>query len=341
MVSAIATALDIPGRVLAATLGVTALPPARISVTADRRGEEALLRRREFLQSTAALAIESTIYRPPGVTRPTDVVTRELALAQADYRESRYALLGQRLPSLLDHAQSSGDTVTEAAAFNLATAHLIKLGADDMTLITTDRARTAAHASGDPLAMADSAFSLCVALRHAGRAHTAYTVVQEAAEHLDAETRLATDLEKATYGQLFLTAAYTAARVGDADLARDYLSQAQEVAATFEQEYRHGLWFFGQSMVNLYGISVAGSLGDTGRALQHARQVRPASLPTSERAARYWIDLARIFARDNDKPRARTALTHIRKVAPEETKRDRFMDLANRVGFATQGGSGR
>src|SRR4051794_20982484 len=50
MVSAVATALDIPGRVLASILGVTTPPPARVSVTADRRGEEDPMRRREFLQ---------------------------------------------------------------------------------------------------------------------------------------------------------------------------------------------------------------------------------------------------------------------------------------------------
>lgn len=300
-------------------------------------GEESPVRRRDFLQSAAALSVEAALYRPSGATRPEDVLRHELARAQRDFRESRYSLLGQRLPALLEHAQAGDNPIIATAAYNLATEYLIKINADDLTLVTTDRARRAAEASGDPAAKADAAWCLCVSLRHSGRSQTGHTIVQDAADQLDM-SGLNTDNDLALYGHLFLTAAYTAAAAGNAGLARDYMSEAQQVASRFENEYAHGMWFFGPAQTALYGLSTAMRLGDTGMALQHARNVTTEALPTPERRARYWIDLARVYAQNDDRENTRMALQHVYTEAPEEANRRRFIKLANQVGYALPAG---
>lgn len=305
---------------------------SRTSAPPPRSGEEDPVQRREFLQSALAVSIEGAIYRPSGMTRPSDRLREELARAQKDYREARYASLGQRLPRLLDYTQASEDPSLAAAAFNLATEYYVKQGVADMALVTADRAMKSARDSGDPVAKADAAWSLCISLRHSGRPQTAYTVSEDAASDL-AGTGLKTSTQTATYGTLYLTASYTAATAGNSALARDYLDEAQDVARRFEGEYEAGMWFFGPVQAALYGISTATRLHDTGQALKHAKSVSPAALPTPERSARYWIDIARVYALDNDRARTRTALQKVATVAPEEANRKRFSELAERVGF--------
>lgn len=52
---------------------------------------------------------------------------------------------------------------------------------------------------------------------------------------------------------------------------------------------------FGPGQVLLHQISISYLLGDAGQAIEHARRIDTAALPTTERQARYWIDVARAF----------------------------------------------
>lgn len=77
---------------------------------------------------------------------------------------------------------------------------------------------------------------------------------------------------------------------------------------------------FGTSGVRLYRISSALVLGDGGTAIDHARRVRPAELPTVERQARYWVDVARAFAMWGKYEDCYRALLAAERAAPEETR---------------------
>jgi hypothetical protein len=52
---------------------------------------------------------------------------------------------------------------------------------------------------------------------------------------------------------------------------------------------------FGPANVALYQVSIAQVLGDSGTAIEHAKTLRPATIPTAERQGRYWIDVARAY----------------------------------------------
>ncbi len=175
------------------------------------RQETNSARKRASRQDKAVLSIEAALYQPSGQTRPLPVLRSDLARAEFAYRESQYASLGQRLPLLLDHARASGDAQILTDAYNLTTEFLIKQNLDDLTLVTTERSNAAASASGSSLAVAEAERMVCIALRHAGRRRTAYTLAVNAANQLANETALRTEHELAQYGALFSTAAYTAA----------------------------------------------------------------------------------------------------------------------------------
>jgi transcriptional regulator with XRE-family HTH domain len=296
-------------------------------------------RRREIRRGTAALSVETALYRPSGQSRPLSALRAELAQAQFEYRESRHAALGHRLPRLLDHVQASADPQVLTDAYNLTTEFLIKQNLDDLTLVTTERSREAALLSGSSLAVAEAERMVCIALRHAGRTRTAYALAVDAASQLADESALRTEDDLAQYGALLSTAAYTAAVAGDEDLANSYGQEADTIAARFEVDVPRALWSFGPAQTTLYRIGIASILGNIGGALRFAKRLRPEMLPTPERRARYWIDVARAHEQEDDRSRTRDALRRAYEEAPQEvTGRPAITLLARRAGFVATAG---
>ena len=96
-------------------------------------------------------------------------------------------------------------------------------------------------------------------------------------------------------GLLLQSAAYTAARSGDRDARREMTGEAAAIAARLNGTVLlrdHGGGFT-PATVQLHRISAEYSAGEPGAAIAAARRLPPASLPTTERRARYWTDLAR------------------------------------------------
>jgi hypothetical protein len=217
------------------------------------------------------------------------------------------------------------------------TEFLIKQNMDDLTLVTTERSKAAAFASGLSLAVAEAERMVCIALRHAGRSRTAHVLAVSAANQLASESGLRTEDELAQYGALFSTAAYTAAVAGDETLANAYGQEADTIAARFEADVPRALWSFGPSQTTLYRIGIASILGDVGGALGFAKRLRPEALPTPERRARYWIDVARAYEQEDERSQTRDALRNAYAEAPQEiTGRPAITLLARRVALSAK-----
>jgi transcriptional regulator with XRE-family HTH domain len=332
----IAEVLELPIGVLRAAKAAHGGPaPDRIDPPAGVLKEDQVLRRRDLLVGTAGLSIETALFRPTGTTEATATLRFQVIKAQAEVRDARYASLGRRLPGLLDRAQAAGDPVVAADAWSLSTEYLIKVNNDDLALITSDRAAAAAAASEDPLTIAGAQWGRCIALRHSGRSRTAYTIVADAAAKLADETGLATAEQLGTYGHLFLCAGYTAASSGDAARAEDYMAEAEATAGRFSTDRAYGMWYFGPAQAGLYRLSTEYALGNIGGALDAARRVKPAQLPSAERRARYWIDLARVYGLDGDQTRLAGAIHNAYAAAPAEvTTRPVVRELARSAGIA-------
>ncbi|GAA2037683.1 hypothetical protein GCM10009839_43760 [Catenulispora yoronensis] len=306
-----------------------------------------MLDRRDLLLGTAGLSLEAAMFRPTGITEAPATLRGQLAKAQSDFRAGKHTSLGKRLPGLVDRVVSGDDKRLTADVWALATEYLIKTDQDDYALLAADRAAAAATESGDRLAVAEAAYCRCMSLRHSGRSgtgkpatsrsRTAYTITVDAATKL-ADEGLRTANDFATYGHLFLTASYSASVAGDAARAEDYMREAETVAARhFDTDIAHGLWFFGPAQARLYRLSMEYALGNVGGGINTARALNPGRLPTPERRARYWIDLARVYDQwTGHRSEVATALRHAHTEAPGEvTSRPAILALANDAGLKT------
>lgn len=283
--------------------------------------------------TAAGLTLEGALLNPTGRTKPAAIVRGDLAEAQQFYRDAKYGQLADVLPALVDHAHGLGDEAVKCQAFVLSAEHYLKIGNERLAAYAAACAREAASKTGDPLCKANADWMTCVILRHAGQSRTGYELTERAAGEL-ARAGLRDSITLATYGHLFLTSAYTAAKAGNSAAAHAYYAEAVDVSTRFDHEQVHGLWYFGPKQTAQYGISVANYLQDVGGALAHAQSVKPAALASVERRERYWIDLAKTFITDGDHKRAAVALRSACLVSPQSAARPKVRRMAQTAGIS-------
>ncbi|TYK52812.1 helix-turn-helix transcriptional regulator [Actinomadura decatromicini] len=334
---------------------VLEIPPELFGVTATVTGEspgEDDVRRRELL-ATLAVTAGATVTGPalrsagPGgtngqgallVTRLRDVLlgtgaraepippsklAAALAAACRDYDACDYGRLAEGLPRLLagGHAAAgdAGAATVLAQTYNLITRLMIKLD-ESLGWLAGDRARTFAELSGDVLAAAEAARQLAVLARRNDWFDQATGLAMAAAD--DDGLQDDRPAHVAARGQLVMSAAYTAAHAGDRGGMRELTGQAMSIAArlgggTFLRQNGGG---FGVTAVRLHLISAEYAAGDPAMAVQAARAVRPQALPTAERRARYFTDVARAYGMWGRRDETLRALLIAERIAPQETR---------------------
>lgn len=70
----------------------------------------------------------------------------------------------------------------------------------------------------------------------------------------------------------------------------------------------------------MYRISIARVLGDSGAAIEAARQIDPVAIHLVERRARYWSDVARSFYQWGKPEQCYRALLAAEHASPEEVR---------------------
>ncbi|MBF6050288.1 helix-turn-helix domain-containing protein [Streptomyces sp. NRRL B-1677] len=343
------------GRVIGPSAAYPRLPRPRVAETARRGDGEDPVRRRKLLVNlavTAAAAAGAPILptgKTPGedaavgevlvarvrdamlglhadVTVPSSAVLRtDLARAFTDFHACAYDSLAVRLPRLIcaAHARAGGEGAEDdgllAQSYLLATRMLIKLDEQQLGWMAADRARQAAEAAGVPLLIAEAARQLAVLARKADWHEQALSIALAAADRLalrGGEPTLA-----AQRGLLIQSAAYTAAKTGDAAGMRELTGEAAAIArelgpAAVLRNHGGG---FSPATVQLHLVSAENSAGDPSAALTAARAVAPGNLPSIERRARYYTDIATAFARSGRRDDCIRALLAAEHHAPEET----------------------
>jgi hypothetical protein len=205
-----------------------------------------------------------------------------------------------------------------AEIYTLTTRMLIKLDDQQLGWMAADRAQVLAAGSGDPLAAGEAARNLAVLARKAGWHTQAMSLALTAANHPGLRGR--DQGLTAERGLLLQSAAYTAARSGDKDTMREITSEAFAIAARLEGNGMlrdHGGGFT-PATVQLHRISAEYSVGEPGAAITAAHRLPPATLPTTERRARYWTDLARAWDQHGRRDESIHALLTAERQAPEE-----------------------
>jgi hypothetical protein len=247
-----------------------------------------------------------------------------LDVALADYRGSRYARLAVSLPRLIsvghllaaDNSRESSALL--AAVYTLTTRMLIKLDDQQLGWMAADRAKILASGIGDPLAAGEAARNLAVLARKAGWYDQAASIaLATATSPLLAGVAPRLTAER---GLLIQSAAYTAARAGNRSDMRELTAQAAAIAGSLAGQVLlrdHG-GGFAPATVELHRISAESYAGDPGAAVAAASRIVPASLPTTERRARYWTDTARAYATWGRREECVNALLAAEREAPEE-----------------------
>lgn len=316
---------DVRRRQLLAALGAAAASVAgsRVAAAAPRTvpadsrvGELLVSRVRDAMLGLAPVPSKASIA----------AVHAGLDGALADFRGSQYSRLSVSLPRLISagHVLAVSRDSRERDAlltgiYTLTTRMLIKLDDQQLGWMAADRARVLASSGGDPLAMGEASRNLAVLARKAGWHDQAASIALAAAASpllSGPGARLA-----AERGLLIQSAAYTAARAGDRDTMRELTDEAASIAAGLGERVLlrdHGGGFT-PATVELHRVSAENYAGDPGAAVAAALRIVPASLPTTERRARYWTDTARAYKSWGRRDDCVSALMAAEREAPEET----------------------
>ncbi|MGC0421082.1 transcriptional regulator with XRE-family HTH domain [Embleya sp. AB8] len=211
--------------------------------------------------------------------------------------------IGRALPGLMREAERATEThvgddhrtaqALLAETYHLAQAYLAWQAEPRLVWMVSDRAMAAARASDEPLALAGAAFYLAHLIRACDRAEEAQGLVTRGAELLRPQLDAVPQRILPMYGHLWLCAALTAAREHKPGDARRYFDRAAAVVPRLPDGYAHPWHGFGPAVVHLYDIMIDVELGQSGEAQRKADRLDPRLIPSVERRARHWIELAR------------------------------------------------
>jgi transcriptional regulator with XRE-family HTH domain len=251
------------------------------------------------------------------------------AWARGCFQAASYDRLAAALPQLIGVAAATRDSANGderstastllADAYITATNFAVKLNDDAFAWALADRALQAARAGNDPLTIADGRRSVATVLRRTGRPAQARELLISAARDIEPGGDASPE-QLSMYGTLLEVAAYTAAVDGKRHEAAEFIGEAKAAATRLGGDANHRFTAFGPANVTLYQVSIAQVLGDCGTAIEHAKTLRPAAIPTPERQGRYWIDVARAYHQWAKPEPCYRALLAAERAAPAEVR---------------------
>ncbi|MES9587708.1 MULTISPECIES: helix-turn-helix domain-containing protein [unclassified Streptomyces] len=287
------------------------------------------------LSGDPTAGLEDALFRLPDaepVALPL-LITRTAAARRA-FRAAHYEVLGHALPGLLATAAATRDAATgrarQQASAVLArvyvlTSELASKQHVDAAWVAADRALSAARESGTPVPVGEASRVLAITMRRSGRWSSAVRFLSGEAAELDAAEQRAA----AVRTTLLLTAAYSAATGGDRSTALALLDEAEgdverlpDVPGLFTVEAT-------RAQVDVYRIGALNALGTPDEGVKVAAGLNIASMPTPERRARAWTDIARMNHALGDGPQTFAALRRVEQEAPQEARRPALRALTS------------
>jgi hypothetical protein len=186
----------------------------------------------------------------------------------------------------------------------------------------------AAHQSGDVLARGHAAYRYALPLLRSGRHAEAKDVCLAAAIRVEPQAGGQDKAAVSIYGALMLMGAISAARQSDRAGAQECLAEAGEASVRLgDQPCNHWWTVFGAPNVALHRVSVAVELGETGLAVERAKDVDVSLFPSEmvERRSRLSLELARCYAAERKDEVAIHALLQAEALVPEEIRHQQIV----------------
>jgi len=256
-------------------------------------------------------------------------------------REQR-SVVGTLLPRLLTEAQRSArllegtqkreSSAMLAQAYHLTQAFLAWHGDRELSWLTTDRGMLAALDADTPLALASACWYAAHTLRAVGRTEEALTQLQTGRDLI--ERRVAENGHEyaAMLADIDLCAGLTKARAGDESGWLDWESAYSVVRRALPADYVHPWTRVGHVLVDVYAVMMAVDLNNPDEARRRAQNLDPATIPSTDRKARHYIELARSTDLDGSPEATLQLLGQAVRVSPETVKfSPAARDLAGRL----------
>ncbi|MEU8126411.1 helix-turn-helix transcriptional regulator [Micromonospora sp. NPDC049049] len=194
-----------------------------------------------------------------------------------------------------------------AQAHHLAQAYLAWHGDRELCWLTVDRGMAAALDADDPLAIAQSTWYAAHLLRAVGRGDEALERLQEARGLIEPRVADGGSEWAEMLADLHLCTALTRARTGDQGAWSDWDAARRVVERALPAGFVGVRTRVSRPLVDVYAVMCAVDLGDPDEAQRRAHSLDPASIPSTERRGRHYVELAR----SADLEGAREATLHL------------------------------
>jgi tetratricopeptide (TPR) repeat protein len=189
----------------------------------------------------------------------------------------------------------------------------------DLSARIIDLMRRSAENADDDLLVGSVAYVRTEMFFADGDLSTAVRLLTQAADLIPAKAMMNV-AGAATYGSLHMRAAVVAARLGEADSARDHLAEAHVMADRVPEGVYHGT-AFGPDSVKIHDLAANVELGDAPTAIERAGTWRPSQALPAERRSHFLIDKSRALVDIGLYDQARTALRTARQMAPQHVRK--------------------
>jgi transcriptional regulator with XRE-family HTH domain len=327
-------------------LSVLTQVAAALNVPVTELSPDPLLQREEASEHPTVRAIRMALSRHdalPDILGSRRVAVRATDPAKLEARAerawelthaSRYKELEEFLPALITEAEVSTRRLSAAkrqAAFrSLAVTYqataavMAKLREVDAGWVAGERSIAAAEQADAPLLAAAGAFRIAHAFLSGNQTEEALETARAAADALEPGVADGPPELVAMWGALNLVGAVAATRTAQEDTAREYMRNAEDAARRLGTDRNDFHTEFGPTNVALHAVSIAVELGDAGEAIRRAATVNTSKLST-ERRARFLIDVARAHAQRRKVTETVGAVEEAEALAPEQVRSHPFV----------------
>jgi transcriptional regulator with XRE-family HTH domain len=200
----------------------------------------------------------------------------------------------QRATRLHEGADRRRSLAMLAETYHQAQAFLAWHGDRELMWLCVDKGMAAAIEADDPLAIGGASWYAAHLLRAVGSPDEAIARLDEARDLL---APLVSDESPAEYtamiADLLLCRALTRARSGDDGAWHDWDTARGIVHDTLPADYIGPWTRVGRTLVDVYAVMCAVDLGEPEEAQRRAHSLDPASIPSTDRRARHYVELAR------------------------------------------------
>ncbi|MFI5664966.1 helix-turn-helix domain-containing protein [Streptomyces sp. NPDC051684] len=224
---------------------------------------------------------------------------------------------GEAAARALDGEQRRAALVALSDIYRLTGQATAYIAPAELAWVVADRALAAAQDADQPAAIAAAAWNMGNILRETSYPEEALRVVTEAADLIRPHLDTAPDDWRGIYGALQLHAAVTEAREGHEGAAWRYWDKGDQIAKSLPANYVHSSTVFGRANVDFHEVSVATDLRKAAKALGLADDIDPDIMPSRERQARLWVEVARGHLQRGDNTAALYVMQRAYKIGAE------------------------